>query len=167
LGGGEISVMLDELGNLGDFVGGLAVVVTLIYLALQIRQNTATTRVQTVQHLLTSDTASADSMIAGPLPDILVKLDAGERLTPGEASAYTLYMRGRLTEAWQVFYQRQNRMIEKEVAAALLGRFEFFARAALFRAVWHRNLKIGFPAEFQEYVESQIAEGREQADVPS
>jgi hypothetical protein len=32
--------MLEELGNLGDFVGGLAVVITLIYLALQIRHNT-------------------------------------------------------------------------------------------------------------------------------
>ncbi len=30
---------LDALGNIGDFVGGLAVVVTLIYLAYQIRQN--------------------------------------------------------------------------------------------------------------------------------
>jgi hypothetical protein len=122
--------MLDVLGNLGDFVGGLAVVVTLIYLALQIRQNTATTRVQTVQHLLTSDTASADTMIAGPLPEILAKLDAGERLTPSELSAYTLYMRGRVTEAWQVFYQRQNGMIEEAVAAALLERLQFFAGAA-------------------------------------
>ena len=32
--------MLDALGNIGDFVGGLAVVVTLVYLAAQIRQNT-------------------------------------------------------------------------------------------------------------------------------
>jgi hypothetical protein len=35
---------LDALGNIGDFVGGLGVVVTLIYLAVQIRQNTATVR---------------------------------------------------------------------------------------------------------------------------
>ena len=32
--------MLDALGNLGDFLGGLGVVVTLIYVARQIRQNT-------------------------------------------------------------------------------------------------------------------------------
>ena len=32
--------MLETLGNLGDFVGGLAVVVTLAYLAVQVRQNT-------------------------------------------------------------------------------------------------------------------------------
>ena len=31
---------LDALGNIGDFVGGLGVVITLIYLAFQIRQNT-------------------------------------------------------------------------------------------------------------------------------
>lgn len=33
--------MLDELGNLGDFIGGVAVLVTLVYLAIEIRQNTA------------------------------------------------------------------------------------------------------------------------------
>lgn len=31
---------LDDLGNIGEFVGAIAVVVSLIYLALQIRQNT-------------------------------------------------------------------------------------------------------------------------------
>jgi hypothetical protein len=148
--------MLDELGNIGDFVGGLAVVVTLGYLALQIRQNTATTRVQTVQHLLTSDTAAADSVIAGPMPEILAKLEAAENLSPSEISAYTLYMRGRITEAWQVFYQKQNGMIEPDVADALLGRFGVWTRSGLFRAVWNRTLKGGFPADFQEYVESEM-----------
>ena len=32
--------MLEDLGNLGDFLGGIGVVVTLIYLAFQIRDNT-------------------------------------------------------------------------------------------------------------------------------
>jgi hypothetical protein len=34
----------EDLGNLGDFVGGLGVVVTLIYLATQIRHNTESVR---------------------------------------------------------------------------------------------------------------------------
>ncbi len=156
--------MLDELGNIGEFVGGLAVVVTLVYLAIQIRRNTATTRVQTVQHLLTSDTAAADSAIAGPMPEILAKLEAGGNLSPSEVSAYTFYMRGRVTEAWQVFYQKQNRMIERDVADALLGRFGASTRLGLFRAVWNRTLKVGFPAEFQEYVESQMNETVQRAD---
>ena len=32
--------MLEDLGNLGDFLGGIAVIATLIYLAIQLRQNT-------------------------------------------------------------------------------------------------------------------------------
>ena len=30
--------MLEDIGNLGDFVGGIAVIITLIYLATQIPQ---------------------------------------------------------------------------------------------------------------------------------
>ena len=156
--------MLSELGNIGDFIGGLAVVATLVYLALQIRRNTATTRVQTVQHLLTSDTAAADSVIAGPIPEILWKLEAQEQLSPAEVSAYALYMRGRITEAWQVFYQRQNGMIEQDVADALLGRFGDWTKPGLFRAVWIQRLKVGFPPDFQQYVEAKINEHRERAD---
>ena len=36
--------MIETLGNLGDFIGGIAVVVTLVYLAIQIRQNTVQLR---------------------------------------------------------------------------------------------------------------------------
>jgi hypothetical protein len=73
-------------------------------------------------------------------------------------------MRGRVTEAWQVFYQKQNRMIERDVADALLGRFGASIRSGLFRSVWNRTLKVGFPAEFQEYVESQMNETVQRAD---
>jgi hypothetical protein len=37
-------VTLDALGNIGDLIGGVAVLVTLVYLALQIRQNTNSVR---------------------------------------------------------------------------------------------------------------------------
>jgi len=33
-------LLLEALGNIGDFIGGIAVVATLLYLAVQIRQNT-------------------------------------------------------------------------------------------------------------------------------
>jgi hypothetical protein len=40
---------LEDLGNLGDFVGGLAVIATLLYLAVQIRQNTRILRTSAEQ----------------------------------------------------------------------------------------------------------------------
>lgn len=41
--------MLEDLGNIGDFLGGIAVIATLIYLALQVRHNTVSVEAATVQ----------------------------------------------------------------------------------------------------------------------
>ena len=41
--------MLDALGNVGDFVGGIGVVITLIYLARQIHHNSASIEATAVQ----------------------------------------------------------------------------------------------------------------------
>ena len=46
----------ETLGNIGDFVGGIAVIVTLAYLAVQMRLNT-----RAIQHSNTRQTAAAQS----------------------------------------------------------------------------------------------------------
>jgi hypothetical protein len=50
--GRQETAILDTLGNLGEFVGGLAVVVTLIYLAIQVRHNTAALRTASRQEIV-------------------------------------------------------------------------------------------------------------------
>jgi hypothetical protein len=44
LGGRGGEVILESLANIGEFIGGIAVFITLIYLAVQVRQNTAALR---------------------------------------------------------------------------------------------------------------------------
>lgn len=44
---------VDALGNIGDFVGGIGVIVTLAYLAVQIRHNTRVARAATLQQWVT------------------------------------------------------------------------------------------------------------------
>ena len=59
------------LGNYGEFVGAIAIVVTLIYLAVQIRQNSKQIRLDSIQ--------SANEKFAALITDILqdpVKLEA-------------------------------------------------------------------------------------------
>ena len=45
----EAGTMLNPLGGIGDFLSGLGVIVTLIYLAIQIRHNTKSARTQSYQ----------------------------------------------------------------------------------------------------------------------
>ena len=43
---------IQDLGSIGEFVGGLAVVVTLVYLAIQVRHNTAALRTASRQEIV-------------------------------------------------------------------------------------------------------------------
>jgi len=66
--------ILDNLGNFGDFIGGIGVVATLIYLAIQIRQNTTALKTASRQDVtngfrdwnrLVIDTKNMDAFTAG------------------------------------------------------------------------------------------------------
>ena len=46
--------MLETLGNLGDFLGGVGVLVSLIYLAIQVRENTTSARNDSYQAVVSS-----------------------------------------------------------------------------------------------------------------
>ena len=46
--------MIEDLGNIGDFLSGIAVVVTLLYLAHQVRQNTKSTHSATYQAIVST-----------------------------------------------------------------------------------------------------------------
>lgn len=52
---------------------------------------------------------------SGPIPVILAKLAARERLTDGEYAQYLMYIWAMLTHHWQVYYQFQNGMIDESV----------------------------------------------------
>ncbi len=56
----------EPLGNLGDFIGGIGVVATLVYLAIQVRQNTAALR-----------TASRQAIVAGMRDHVRLALEPG------------------------------------------------------------------------------------------
>lgn len=64
---GEGRAIFEALGNLGDFLGGIGVVVTLIYLSIQIRQNTNAIRTASRQ-----DIAAGYRDVTGMLLDMQV-----------------------------------------------------------------------------------------------
>lgn len=55
--------MIETLGNLGDFIGGIAVIGSLIYLAIQIRSNTKSNQAQALSQWATFSSFTIDHMI--------------------------------------------------------------------------------------------------------
>jgi hypothetical protein len=68
-------VSLNDLGNIGDFIGGIAVVVSLIYLAFQIRRNTLSIQASTIQSATEASTEIMELMAREP--DLLSLFHAG------------------------------------------------------------------------------------------
>ena len=84
---------LDDLGNLGDFLSAIAVLVTLVYLAIQVRHSTATTRAQTRQSLADSQINYLNSRVTDPfLRAASFKMYAGQELDATEAYALQVHI---------------------------------------------------------------------------
>jgi hypothetical protein len=78
-------VTLSDLGNIGEFVGAIAVLVTLLYLAIQIRQNSATTQAHIRQSLADYQVHYINSRATDPfLRSVVRKMFAGEDLDTDE-----------------------------------------------------------------------------------
>jgi hypothetical protein len=76
---------VETLGNVGDFLGGLAVIASLLYLAVQIRQNTRAVR-SSSYHQAAEQTWNYCLTVAGDasLAEILARRESGEALSPAE-----------------------------------------------------------------------------------
>ena len=74
------------LGNYGEFVGAIAVVVTLVYLAVQIRASTLQARATMVHSIVESFNGSHHVVMQNPqIAEVYAKIRTGEELTAAEA----------------------------------------------------------------------------------
>ena len=151
--------MIENLGNIGDFVGGVGVFATLIYLATQIRQNTRSLRLASIQHIIGTSVSISENASSGPIPSIFAKLEMKGRLTEEEFAQLLMYIWAMLTHHWQVFHQYQNGMIDSKVFDVYSPRLQLTLSAPVTRAIWRVRLKNSFPADFQEYVQELIENG--------
>ena len=85
---------LEDLGNLGDFIGGLAVIATLVYLAVQIRQNSRMLRSAGEQTTRSDSTATIT--LAAQTPENAAVFHKGlsdpGALSPEERTQFNLFM---------------------------------------------------------------------------
>jgi hypothetical protein len=137
-----------ELGALGEVIGAIAVVVTLVYLAVQIRQNThameegrrlalAQTYQMRADALQSMLVHAADSEYIGPLITKLTQhgypedIAALERLTPDERGRFRQWQIAQHTHWDNMFFQYQQGYLEDEY-----DRGAFRERVARLAPIW-------------------------------
>ena len=152
--------MLEDLGNLGEFVGGLAVIATLIYLALQIRQNSNLLRRAAAGSAASG--AAASIGLAAQSPENaaiyhkgLVDLDS---LSPEEQTHFFLLISSQFVEFNFGFTAHRDGAMPEELWKAQWQSAQLYISSAGVRVWWKRvgNRIIPVGSDFRNLVEAEI-----------
>ena len=116
--------MLETLGNAGDFIGGIAVVITLVYLAIQVRQNTSALKAASWQEVVAG--ARAASKLRGDpaiAPSWARGLSNYPSMSAQDISNFNLAITDEALFFQGVFALYQSRQLEESVYIAYRGWF--------------------------------------------
>ena len=166
-----------ELGALGEFVGAIAVVVTLVYLAIQIRQHTRAMheakrlalaqtyqmRADALQNMLVHAAESdhigpiISKLVAAGYPEEIASLD---RLSATERGRFRQWHIAQQTHWDNMFYQYQQGFLDEEYY-----RDSFRERVRRLAPVWRALGVTGSRRSFDREIDRLLASAA--ADPPS
>ena len=114
---------LEDLGNIGEFVAAIGVIVTLLYLAVQIRQNTRSTRASAFQEAM-RDIAAASDLLASNA-ELSRIWRAGMRdfdgLKPDERQRFAAYALSLFRRMENIFFQTQHGALDSGFGEGVIG----------------------------------------------
>ncbi len=151
-----MTLTIQDLGALGELIGSVAVLATLVYLTLQTRQNT-----QAIGAQLDAAVVGADQnrLLSGATSNELMEALREDMVTDFTTNRLRLamYWGSALTSfQWQLHQARRGLLPSfNEVAMAASVR-SWFANFRSFEGFWQRQRRLGiYPPEFVEWVEEQ------------
>jgi hypothetical protein len=151
---------LESLAQLGEFISGVVVIVSLVYVVVQLRLNTesirnenygrALDRIATMQSRLSHDGEYAELLSRGIL-DV-------SRLTPRERIQFTWIWYELFGAIEFIFHAAQNGSLSSEVWDRWHGTTAYWLGFPGVRA-WWQNRPTPFSRSFTEYIDAQLREG--------
>jgi hypothetical protein len=150
---------LSDLASLGSFVSGIAVLVSLIYLALQVRQAEKNQRAALNQGYVDRTTENLRWLADAPQAELITRVMAGElNFTSEEVFRLSMAFRTSLLSTQDAFLQHRAGLIdEMTLENALLGLTRTYLRQPFYRAVWKSGHRETIALDFRTKVDAIIA----------
>jgi len=140
---------------IAEVVSSVAIIATLVYLAIQTQQNTAAVQAATRQAMLEQDRESLYKLIDYPF------LDKRTDLTPEEATRVTAYITAFLRMRENHWLQYQSGVLDEETWASYRGALIGVVFSSEFgRALWHEQTDVrgGFAPGFVDNINRWLEE---------
>jgi len=155
---------LEALGNIGEFVGAIGVVVSLVYLAFQVRDNSKFVKENSEFLRATHDVSSNDGVARirmnyfdhPELLEIESRGHRGEKLEFREAAQYNMLISGAFENHFTYFLQYQRGLTSDAVWNYWSSFFDDYCQYPGVRKWWEAT-ESRFPENFREYIDEKIA----------
>ena len=145
----------EQLGGIGEFIGALAVIASLVYLAAEIRRSTKATQLATLQSAL----GSAQQLYDAPARDAeltrIIRLGMVDRsqLTEDEIARLGWWISMVLRQAENTFVQHRSGMLNDQSWAARAHQIHNFFSSPTVLKIWG-SASEGYHEDFREWVSS-------------
>ena len=150
-------MLLSDLASLGSFINGLAVLISLIYLALQVRQtkrnqqiairHSRVSRIVELQ-LALADPAVADAWLHGS--------GSPQEITRTELNQFINLCRALFFHFEDSFYQREEGLLNDDAFETVVAGARLSARSPGWRAAW-RIARPNFGGRFLAFMDGVVA----------
>jgi hypothetical protein len=149
---------LSDLASIGSLISSVAVLVSLVYLSLQIRQaerlqqasirQNRTTRIVDISYSLI-DPSAAEAVSKG--------LVGAEDISATQLAQFTSYCRAAFYGAEDDFYQHHEGLLNESAFASYLNGVKGTMASPGFRAAWKRQRR-SFGSDFVAFMDKLVAE---------
>jgi hypothetical protein len=148
----------DAIGAIGEVGGAIGVVVTLIYLAGQLQQNTRALRSASYEHWNDISSSFTDfyAQYAAELSDIEQHASLDE-LTPQQRKLVTAFGIKAIDQSQTAFLHHRAGTLDDDVFDARMSSLQLiFDGFPLLRQAWRQSLRNYPAAAFAEFIESRV-----------
>lgn len=150
---------LEKWALIAEIVGGIAIVVSLIFVGFEVRQNTQATQIAAYQQLINGISEFNTQTLANPeLRAVRIKLDAGtriEELNPDEQQVINAFLYLAYRNGDMAYMQYRSGIIGEERLISGMGILVNLLELPTVQMHWNQR-KSGFVAEYRAYIDELI-----------
>ncbi len=157
----------EALGAIANLLAAIGVIATLIYLSIQIRQNTKAVRSSSIQNLVQSFSTTAQAAVENEyvIPLLLKANAGGDSLTEEERARLHFWFIMTFRRFEGVYFQRDLGIVDAEVIDGF-ERSHLAILASKSAQEWWANSKQIFNSGFVSYLEALLEKGTPKALHP-
>jgi hypothetical protein len=148
---------LNDLAALGSFVSGVAILVSLIYLALQVRWTKRNQQIA-IRHTRASRIVELQLALADPgVADAWLRGSGNpQEITQTELSQFISLCRALFFHFEDSFYQREEGLLNNDAFETVVAGARFSARSPGWRAAW-KIARPNFGGRFRDFMDGVVA----------